>query len=191
MLKLIKSLLLCLALPLAMAAQDTSHVDLSKLSKEEQANVIAMVAKQETSNTVSNPAKVSEWVALGSKVADLIPVFAEKTGIAADKVLSSFSGKVLLTIVLVHFFWSKVAGLLLLFFGLPMWWMWFRRMFLLDEMTSVVHPNPILAWFGCSKTLTTYKSFVDLSCDEGDAFFLVVSVAALAAIIIGGLVAIL
>jgi hypothetical protein len=190
-LKLIKSLLLCLALPLAMAAQDTSHVDLSKLSKEEQANVIAMVAKQETSNTVSNPAKVSEWVALGSKVADLIPVFAEKTGIAADKVLSSFSGKVLLTIVLVHFFWSKVAGLLLLFFGLPMWWMWFRRMFLLDEMTSVVHPNPILAWFGCSKTLTTYKSFVDLSCDEGDAFFLVVSVAALAAIIIGGLVAIL
>lgn len=185
MLKLIKSLLLCLALPLAMAAQDTSHVDLSKLSKEEQANVIAMVAKQETSNTVS------EWVALGSKVADLIPVFAEKTGIAADKVLSSFSGKVLLTIVLVHFFWSKVAGLLLLFFGLPMWWMWFRRMFLLDEMTSVVHPNPILAWFGCSKTLTTYKSFVDLSCDEGDAFFLVVSVAALAAIIIGGLVAIL
>lgn len=191
MLKLIKSLLLCLALPLAMAAQDTSHVDLSKLSKEEQANVIAMVAKQETSNTVSNPAKVSEWVALGSKVADLIPVFAEKTGIAADKVLSSFSGKVLLTIVLVHFFWSKVAGLLLLFFGLPMWWMWFRRMFLLDEMTSVVHPNPILAWFGCSKTLTTYKSFVDLSCDEGDGFFLVVSVAALAAIIIGGLVAIL
>ena len=191
MLKLIKSLLLCLALPLAMAAQDTSHVDLSKLSKEEQANVIAMVAKQETSNTVSNPAKVSEWVALGSKVADLIPVFAEKTGIAADKVLSSFSGKVLLTIVLVHFFWSKVAGLLLLFFGLPMWWMWFRRMFLLDKMTSVVHPNPILAWFGCSKTLTTYKSFVDLSCDEGDGFFLVVSVAALAAIIIGGLVAIL
>ena len=191
MLKLIKSLLLCLALPLAMAAQDTSHVDLSKLSKEEQANVIAMVAKQETSNTVSNPAKVSEWVALGSKVADLIPVFAEKTGIAADKVLSSFSGKVLLTIVLVHFFWSKVAGLLLLFFGLPMWWMWFRRMFLLDEMTSVVHPNPIFAWFGCSKTLTTDKSFVDLSCDEGDAFFLVVSVAALAAIIIGGLVAIL
>lgn len=191
MLKLIKSLLLCLALPLAMAAQDTSHVDLSKLSKEEQANVIAMVAKQETSNTVSNPAKVSEWVALGSKVADLIPVFAEKTGIAADKVLSSFSGKVLLTIVLVHFFWSKVAGLLLLFFGLPMWWMWFRRMFLLDEMTSVVHPNPILAWFGCSKTLTTYKSFVDLSCDEGDSFFLIVSVAALAAIIIGGLVAIL
>jgi hypothetical protein len=189
-LKLIKSLLLCLALPLAMAAQDTSHVDLSKLSKEEQANVIAMVAKQETSNTVSNPAKVSEWVALGSKVADLIPVFAEKTGIAADKVLSSFSGKVLLTIVLVHFFWSKVAGLLLLFFGLPMWWMWFRRMFLLDEMTSVVHPNPILAWFGCSKTLTTYKSFVDLSCDEGDAFFLVVSAAALAAILIGGLVAI-
>ena len=180
MLKLIKSLLLCLALPLAMAAQDTSHVDLSKLSKEEQANVIAMVAKQET-----NPAKVSEWVALGSKVADLIPVFAEKTGIAADKVLSSFSGKVLLTIVLVHFFWSKVAGLLLLFFGLPMWWMWFRRMFLLDEMTSVVHPNPILAWFGCSKTLTTYKSFVDISCDEGDGFFLVVSVAALAAIIIG------
>ena len=191
MLKLIKSLLLCLALTLAMAAQDTSHVDLSKLSKEEQANVIAMVAKQETSNTVSNPAKVSEWVALGSKVADLIPVFAEKTGIAADKVLSSFSGKVLLTIVLVHFFWSKVAGLLLLFFGLPMWWMWFRRMFLLDEMTSVVHPNPILAWFGCSKTLTTYKSFVDLSCDEGDSFFLIVSVAALAAIIIGGLVAIL
>lgn len=191
MLKLIKSLLLCLALPLAMAAQDTSHVDLSKLSKEEQANVIAMVAKQETSNTVSNPAKVSEWVALGSKVADLIPVFAEKTGIAADKVLSSFSGKVLLTIVLVHFFWSKVAGLLLLFFGLPMWWMWFRRMFLLDEMTSVVHPNPILAWFGCSKTLTTYKSFVDISCDEGDAFFLIVSVAALAAIIIGGSVAIL
>ena len=191
MLKLIKSLLLCLALPLAMAAQDTSHVDLSKLSKEEQANVIAMVAKQETSNTVSNPAKVSEWVALGSKVADLIPVFAEKTGIAADKVLSSFSGKVLLTIVLVHFFWSKVAGLLLLFFGLPMWWMWFRRMFLLDEMMSVVHPNPILAWFGCSKTLTTYKSFVDLSCDEGDSFFLIVSVAALAAIIIGGLVAIL
>ena len=69
--------------------------------------------------------------------------------------------------------------------------MWFRRMFLLDEMTSVVHPNPILAWFGCSKTLTTYKSFVDLSCDEGDSFFLIVSVAALAAIIIGGLVAIL
>lgn len=191
MLKLLRSLLLILTLPLALAAQDTSHVDLSKLTKEEQANVIAMVAQKETNATISNPAKVSEWVALGSKVADLIPVFAEKTGIAADKVLSSFSGKVLLTIVLVHFFWSKIAGLILIFFGLPMWWMWFRRMFLLDTMTSVVHPNPILAWFGRKQTLTTYKSFVDISCDEGDAFFLIVSVAALAAIIIGSLTAIL
>ena len=191
MLKLLKSLLLILTLPLALAAQDTSHVDLSKLSKEEQANVIAMVAKQETNNTVSNPARVSEWVALGSKVADLIPVFAEKTGIAADKVLSSFSGKVLLSIVLVHFFWSKIAGLLLPFICLPMWWMWFRRMFLLSEMTRVIHPNPILAWFGRTKCLTTYKSFVDISCDEGDVFFLIVSVAALAAIITGSLIAIL
>ena len=94
-------------------AQDTSRADLSNLSKDEQLQVLSKVEEFKKSHSgpltsTSTPQQVSQWVDIGKQVADLIPVFAES--IAADKVLNSFSGKVLLAIVLVHFFWAAAIA---------------------------------------------------------------------------------
>lgn len=197
--KLFVALILVCSIPLL--AQDTSRADLSKLTKEQQIEVLGQVEAKAKANApgmqqVSTPEQISKWVGLGKEVAELIPVFAEKTGIAADKVLNSFSGKVLLSIVLVHFFWGKAVGLLVLIIGIPLWWRWFRNMFLLGEYTQAVHPNPILAWFGCTKTLKTYKPLRGLLDGRGyevsdlDTVWLFVSIAVLVVILASGLLGI-
>lgn len=185
-----------------LSAQDrVNSADLSGLPREKQLEIqqaIEAAKKSSTGIGQSTPEQVSKWVGLGKEVAELIPVFAEKTGIAADKVLNSFSGKVLLTIVLVHFFWGKLIGLLLLLIGTQFWWQWFKRMFLREKCEQVVHPNPILAWFGFTKTLTTYKSLNSLVGKTGynnisavDTFWLGGAALILAAIVISALIALL
>ena len=153
------------ALSLPLMAQDTSRADLTQLTKEQQLEVLTNVAEKAKANAANmanqtpqmpSTEKVSRMVDVGKQVAELLPIFAEKLGTSADMVLKSFAGKVLLLIVLVHFFWTKIAGISILVFGLTFWWKWFRKMFLLKEQTCVIHPNNILAWFGCTKTVTTY-----------------------------------
>jgi hypothetical protein len=183
-----------------LVAQDRLNTaDLSSLPKEKQLEIqqaIEAAKKSTTGVGQSTPEQVSRWVGLGKEVAELIPVFAEKTGIAADKVLNSFSGKVLLTIVLVHFFWGKLIGILLLTVGTQFWWQWFKRMFLREKCEQVVHPNPILAWFGFTKTLTTYKPLRSIAGNgsyitDTDTFWLGVATFLLAAIVISSLIALL
>lgn len=162
----------CLLIGGTLVAQDrVNAADLSSLSREKQLEIqqaIEAAKKDSGIKAVSTPEQVSKWLGLGKEVAELIPVFAEKTGIAADKVLNSFSGKVLLSIVLVHFFWNKLIAILLLTVGLPLWWQWFKRMFLREKCEQIIHPNPVMAWFGFTKTLTSYRSLKSLNGGGGD-----------------------
>jgi hypothetical protein len=181
-----------------LSAQTTDRADLSSLPKDKQLEILQQVeaAKKATSGgsitTQSTPEQVSKWLGLGKEVAELIPVFAEKTGIAADKVLNSFSGKVLLSIVLVHFFWNKLIAILLLTVGVFVWWQWFKRLFLRDKCEQIVHPNPVMAWFGFTKTLVSYKPLKGLNNGDGgyatitdvDTVWLVVAGVTLGAILI-------
>lgn len=198
MLKRFLIFLIILVVPYAYTqAQDTSRADLSNLTKEQQVEVLKIVQeKVKERNGGTTPEQASKWIGLGKEVAELIPVFAEKTGIAADKVLNSFSGKVLLAIVLVHFFWSKIAGILLLTIGTFVWWKWFKNMFLLASQERIVHPNPILAFFGRTKTVSTYARFKSLvgsggSITDADTAWLVVGALLLGVIVITGLVGVL
>lgn len=179
-----------------LSAQDrVNNADLSSLPREKQLEIqqqIEAAKKNSGVITQSTPEQISKWVGLGKEVAELIPVFAEKTGIAADKVLNSFSGKVLLAIVLIHFFWSKFIGLLLLTVGTQIWWAWFKRMFLREKCEKVIHPNPIMAWMGFTKTLSIYKPIRNLSGDRYklanvDTFWLGVALFSLAALVIPSL----
>jgi hypothetical protein len=131
-------------------------VDLSKLPEEKRSEILQQVKISEKKQ------EVSSWIDLGKQVADLVPIFAEKTGIAADKVLNSFSGKILLAIVLVHFFWNKIIGIFLLIVGIPTWWHWFKCMFLKERSEQIIHPNFFLAWLGRKKTLNSY--YKKISC---------------------------
>jgi hypothetical protein len=157
----ILGLFLCLS-PAFALAQELAHPDLSKLPKEQQIEVAKIVQEKLNATSaipgISNPQKVGEWLGVGKQVADLIPIFAEKTGIAADKVLNSFSGKVLLTIVLVHFFWAKAMGLLIFIFAPLIWLKLFRKLYLVKTSECIVHPNPIMRAIGFTKSMTTYKN---------------------------------
>lgn len=46
--------------------------------------------------------------------------------------------------------------LLYLHVGTRIWWMWFRRMFLLDKDEVITHPNKILAFLGVTQRRSTY-----------------------------------
>jgi hypothetical protein len=156
-----KKLLFIIFLSCNIFAQDTSQVYLNGLSKEQQALIIAQVekAKNEAKQpSVSTPQQVDQWVNTGERVAKLLPIFAKELGVAADQVLNSFSGKVLLAIVLFHIFWTKIFGILMLTFGPMFWWAFFKRMFLIEKQEVIVHPNPIFAFFGRQKKLTSYHS---------------------------------
>lgn len=97
--QLLQAIIMMFVLTFPAYAADSvqSNIDLSGLNDQQRADIIKQVADtkaQATSPMESvTPASVAEWIGVGKEVAELIPVFAEKTGIAADKVLDSFSGK--------------------------------------------------------------------------------------------------
>lgn len=193
------ALAVALMFGLGLTAQDTSQINVRDLPKEKQLQ-LAQQAEQmrKESNTGgvlaqgTTPEQVSKWLGLGKEVAELIPIFAEKTGIAADKVLNSFSGKVLLSIVLVHFFWTKLVGLLLLTVGPQLWWRWFRKMFLLVKQEVIVHPNKILAFLGFKKTLNTYGRIgetVGGRAETVETVWLGVAIVSLGVCVVGGVLA--
>lgn len=190
---LILALLMCFVIP--GFTQDTSSINVRDLPKEKQLQLAqqAEQMRKETSNGSilaqdTTPEQVSKWLGLGKEVADLIPIFAEKTGIAADKVLNSFSGKVLLSIVLVHFFWAKLIGILILTVGVFIWWKFFQNMFLIESKEQVIHPNPLLGWMGIKKTLKKMRPFTKVSGSEGDSAWLAASLILLVATLISGFV---
>jgi hypothetical protein len=185
-----------LALPVY-AADVQSSIDLSALNDQQRADIIKQVAdtKAKAASPIESvtPTKVAEWIGVGKEVAELIPVFAEKTGIAADKVLDSFSGKVLLTIVLVHFFWTKMMGIAILSIGIPLWYRWFRSMFLIKEHTVEYNQNPFMRWIGFNKRTVQSYSFSEGMRNIGSAaadIWLWVSIILLALILLFGLAAI-
>ena len=159
--RLFRLLLTTSFLCVPLLAQELARPDLSSLPKDQQIEIAKIIQeKKDAAKTsfVSTPEKVGEWVGVGKQIAELVPVFAEKTGIAADKVLSSFSGKVLLMIVLVHFFWAKLMGAIILIFGPLLWLKIFRQLWLVKSSECIVHPNPVMRAFGFTKRLTTYKN---------------------------------
>jgi hypothetical protein len=190
-----KRILIALLFVGGLSAQTTDNADLRNLTKEQQLVVLQKVEELKKENPgaqavkPTTPEQASKWIALGKDVAELIPVFAEKTGIAADRVLNSFSGKVLLTIVIVHFFWSKLIGICILLFGLPIWWHWFRNMFLVESQTATAHPNTFLAWFGLTKRTTIYASLRSMIKGDGhisdvEAIWLVLAATSLLGLIL-------
>lgn len=131
------------------------------LSEQQKAQILQVIADKKAEKTTPNlstPEKVDEWVGVGTQIAELIPVFAEKTGIAADKVLNSTAGQILLAIVLVKYFWAKLCGILFLTVGFYVWWKMFQKVFLEKSITYTPHPNGILNWFGVrQKTIARYS----------------------------------
>jgi len=166
------------------------EINLKGLTEQQQLEIKMAIEQKKQASTTNTPAKVSEWLGIGKQVAELIPVFAEKTGTAADRVLTTSSGKILLAIVLVNFFWSKLAALGLIFIVIPMWWSWFKKMFLLDKQEVTIHPNKILAFLGFNKRLVTYKTMGNLSdtCNDTRAVWLLIASAVLIALIASSLV---
>jgi hypothetical protein len=190
--KILISLLLCCSFG-SVYALDNS-VDVTNLSDQQKATVIKAVAdlKAEKStvvaNAVSTPEKVGEWVKIGSQVAELIPVFAEKTGIAADKVLNSTAGQILLAIVLVQYFWAKIMGVLFFSIGTYVWWRMYRSSVRVASVEKVEHPNSFLNWIGLRRSNFTYYSAsqsAEILTNGGWLWFV-----ALAVILIAGLVGI-
>ena len=193
------ALAMALMFGLGLAAQDTSNINVRDLSKEQQAQLILKAEEMRKEGKGggilaqgTSPEQMSKWLGLGKEVADLIPIFAEKTGIAADKVLNSFSGKVLLSIVLVHFFWTKLVGLFLVTVGPAIWWKWFRKMFLLVKQETLPHPNKVLAYLGLSKTYSTYSRIgetVGSHADAVETVWLGVAIISLGVCVVSGVIA--
>ena len=197
--QLLQAIIMMFVLTFPAYAADSvqSNIDLSGLNDQQRADIIKQVADTKAKATSPmesvTPASVAEWIGVGKEVAELIPVFAEKTGIAADKVLDSFSGKVLLSIVLVHFFWSKMMGVIVLSLGIPLWYKWFRSMFLIKERAIEYNQNPFMRWVGFNKRTNQFYSFSEgMRNIDSDAasIWLWVSIIGLALILAVGLFAI-
>lgn len=170
-------------------------VDMSDVPPEKRQEILKVIEQNKSPESKAketfSPENVSKYVAIGKEIAELIPIFAEKTGIAADKVLNSFTGKVLLTIVLFKVFAKTIFGILLLALGPLIWWRWFKHMFLLTSYEVKEHPNKLLAFFGKKQVVKTFSSFKSLtsygSLTESTATLLAITVVILACILAAGI----
>ncbi len=177
-----------LACPVFAGIGDSASMEgLSEQQKAQILQVIADKKAEKTTPNLSTPEKVGEWVGVGTQIAQLIPVFAEKTGIAADKVLNSTAGQILLAIVLIKYFWAKICGILFLTVGFYVWWKMFKRVFLVKSIEVLPHPNATLASWGWTKTKTEYQGFQEArKCfNENEALGWIFSIAGLLNIIFG------
>jgi hypothetical protein len=174
-------------------AQVGDKADLSGLSEQKRAEIQKIVADTKASEAsgrkipdVSTPQKLGEWVGVGTQIAELIPIFAEKTGIAADKVLNSTAGQILLTIVLVKFFWAKIMGILFFTVGFYVWWRMFNRVFLVKNIKKVPHANGTLANWGFHQSQFEYNTWAEVrSVYETDVFPWIFAVAGILNILFG------
>lgn len=167
----------------------SDNANMDGLTDQQKAEILKNIADAKAKSDGSvvgsvDPKKVAEWVGVAEQVAGLLPVFAEKTGIAAQKVLDSTPGRILLSIVLIKMFWGKIMGIFFLTFGMYAWWYMFKRTFLIKSITLTPHPNGILRWFGIRQQTTERYSVSEAKDKFGD-FFWVWAIAGLLNIVFG------
>lgn len=146
-------------------ANAPATADMAGLTEQQRLEILQQIekAKKPETQSVVDPKKVAEWLSVGQQVAGLVPIFAENTAIAAQKVLDSTPGQILLTIVLVKMFWGKIMGIMFLTVGLAFWWHMFKKVFVIKEVTYQSHPNPYLSkWFGLRQKTVVRNNFDDL-----------------------------
>lgn len=142
------------------AGNVNTSADMTGLSEKQKLEILqqienAKVEKTPEAESVVDPKEITEWLNVGKQVAGLVPILAENTMIAADKVLESTTGRILLSIVLVKMFWAKLVGIFFFTFGLAAWWHMFKKVFIIKDVVYAPHPNTILNWFGLrQKTVT-------------------------------------
>ncbi len=154
-----------LALPCFAQSNVGNKADLSGLTDEQKLEVLQQIEKKKApaSPASVDPKKVAEWLNVGEQVAGLVPIFAEKTAIAAQAVLDSTPGRILLGIVLLKMFWGKLMGIFFLTVGLAVWWHMFKKTFLIKEVLYQPHPNPYLnQWLGLRQKTVVRVSNDDL-----------------------------
>jgi len=160
------------------AGNVSNSADLNGLNEQQKLEILQQIervkAEKDTSASSSVTAEeVSEWLKVGQQVASLVPIFAKETCIAAQNVLDSTPGRILLGIVLVKMFWAKIVGLFFLTIGIFTWWRIFYVTYVIKKIVYSPHPMFVFNWLGFrQKTVVrnTAKEIREMA-DDNNVFF--------------------
>lgn len=178
--KIVKFIVLLISMVLitgiCFAGNVNTSADMTGLSEKQKLEILQQIENAKTEKTsgdesVVNPTEIAEWLKVGKEVASLVPVFAQETCIAAQNVLDSTPGRILLGIVLVKMFWAKLVGIFFFTFGLAAWWHMFKKVFIIKDVVYAPHPNTILNWFGLRQKTVTRNNLDEIKQIFDSVFF--------------------